>query len=93
MVKRHVLAFAEGQAKEPVRGEKRGLDHFVEWQIGFDFGFIEVEFRLAALFGIVAPILWRDVEVAALARRDRLQGRRFAQRPRVGWRPHRMQKV
>src|ERR1700730_8375287 len=61
MVKRHVLAFAEGQAKELVRGEKRGLDHFVEWQIGFDFGFIEVEFRLAALFGIVAPIPWRDV--------------------------------
>ena len=93
MVKRHVLAFAEGQAKEPVRGEKRGLDHFVELQIGFDLALVDVELRLAALFGIIAPIPRRDLEIAALAGRDSLQGRLFAQRPRVSRRPYRMQKV
>ncbi len=93
MIERQIEALAKGKAEQPVRGEEGRLDHFVELEIGLDLGFIEIELRLAAALGVIAPIPWREVEIPALVRDRRLQGGLFAQRPRTRRRPDVIEKT
>jgi hypothetical protein len=63
---RNVGALLDPQAEQPLGSKERSLDHPVEREIGLDRGFVEIAAALAQLFRIVAPVPWREGEVAAL---------------------------
>jgi hypothetical protein len=63
----------ETETEQPARGLKRSLDHLVELEIGLDFGLIQIELRFTQLLGVIAPVVRREREIAALLRDHRLQ--------------------
>ena len=77
VIDRHIGARREGQAEQPVRRVERRLDDAVERQVRLDLALVEIEARLAQLLGVVAPVPWREREIAALGGNDLLQGVAF----------------
>jgi hypothetical protein len=69
----NVVALADLNAEQSLRGIKRRLDHFRQLQIGHDLGFIEIEAGLAQPLGIVAPIPGGELKIAAFFGDERLQ--------------------
>ena len=75
-------ALVEGQAEQPAGGVERRLDHLLELQVRLDLRLVEIELRLAAPLGVVAPVPGGELEVAAFRLHDRLQRVLLAQRLR-----------
>ena len=90
---RNIRALLDPQAEQPLGGEERSLDHPVEREVRFDRGLVEIAAALAQLFRIIAPVPWREGEVAALLLHQRLQGFAIGERALARGRPHRLQKV
>ena len=84
MPDRDILALGKGDAEQPVRAVEGGLDHVVEREIRLDRGIVEIGAALPQLFGVVAPVPWRQREIAALLRHQRLQGVAIAPAPARG---------
>src|SRR6185437_17155247 len=68
------LGGGERQAKEPTRGLEGRLDHALELEERLDLGLVQIELGLAALLGVIAPVVSREGEIAALLRDHLLQG-------------------
>src|SRR6185312_12410149 len=66
VIDRYVLAWVEIQVEQAVRRVERSRDHLVELEVWFDFRFVEIVARLAQLFGVIAPVPRRQLEIAAL---------------------------
>ena len=81
MPDRNILALGEGEAEQAGGAVEGGLDHVIEREIGLDRGVVEIGAALPQLFGVVAPVPWRQREIAALLRDQRLQGVAIRQRP------------
>src|SRR5829696_792810 len=62
------------QPEQLLRAIERRLDHAVELEVRLDLGLLEVAAPGAKLLGVVAPVPWRDLEIAALLRDQLLQG-------------------
>ena len=93
MIELDVEALGEAEAKEAARGVERGLDQPVELQIGLDLALVEIELGLAPLLGEMAPVPWRDFEIAALVGDDALQRLLLLERARDARRPHRFEQI
>ena len=76
MIERHG-DWSESEPEQPAGGFESCLDHLVELEVRLDLGFIEIEPRLAELLRVVAPIVRRQREIAALLR-DQLPAKRLA---------------
>ena len=68
-------------------GEEGGLDQVGKLEIGLQRRVVEVILLLAQLFGVIAPVPGRQVEIAAFARDQRLQRIAFLQRALARRRP------
>ena len=84
----HVVARDEGDAEQAMGDVEGGGDHRFQRQIGPELALVDVVERLATLLGIVAPIPWLKLEVAALGGDHRLQRFRLTQSLRARRRPH-----
>lgn len=60
------VEFFERQAKQAVGTIKRGFDHLVELEVGFQLSLIQIVFGRAAFFGVVAPIPRFQIAVDAI---------------------------
>ena len=77
----NVLAFLEGDAVQLIgRKEHARLEYGIEFEVGLDFGFVEVEFGLAYLLVVESPIPGCQGESAMLRVDYRLNVLGFAQR-------------
>ena len=56
-----------------MRGLEGGVDHLVELEIRLDLRLVQIEFRFAKFLRVVAPVVRRQREIAALLRNHRLQ--------------------
>ena len=83
VVKRHVGG-CEGQTEQAARGFERRLDHLVQLEVRLDLGLVEIELGLAAAFGVIAPVVRRQREVAALVGNDLLHGVALGERLGAG---------
>ena len=71
---RDILALLKTQSEQAVCRRERRRDHVVEGQIGLELGVIEIAAHFAQLLGVVAPVPWRELEVAAFVADQLLQG-------------------
>ena len=76
---RDILALLKIQSEQAVCRRERRRDHVVEGQIGLELGVIEIAAHFAQLLGVVAPVPWRELEVAAFGADQLLQTRRDPQ--------------
>src|SRR5580693_3937737 len=69
----HVGSRPERQSEQALCRIKDGLDHAIETEVRLDTGFIQIAAPLAQLFGVVAPVPRRQLEIAAILLDERLQ--------------------
>ena len=81
MPDRDIPALGEADAEQAGGAVESRLDHVVEREIGLDRGVVEIGPALPQLFGVVAPVPWRQREIAALLRHQRLQVVAVPERP------------
>ncbi len=63
----NIVAFLEREAVELVCGvEDAILQHAIQFEVRLDFGFVEIELRLANLIGVEIPIPGLQTEPAVL---------------------------
>ena len=93
MPHRQLGAHGKAQAEQTLRGIERGLDHAVEVEIGLDRGLVEIAAPLPQFFGVIAPVPWRQLEVAAVFLHQFLHGVAVGERARARRLPHGFEEV
>src|SRR5262249_18399940 len=78
-----VAAALERQPEQLVGGVERGLDDMMELEVGLDLALVDIALPLAQLFGVVAPVPGRELEIAALLLNQRLHGIAVDERARA----------